>query len=48
MGIDAGYLYWKMYRKLSKEEKELLKYEKKSRTEQVMNSCPNFVWGVEK
>lgn len=45
MGIDAGYLYWKMYRKLSKEEKELLKFEKKIRTEQVMDSCPNFVWG---
>ena len=45
MGIEAGYLYWKMYRKLSREEKELLKFEKNLRTEQVMEGCPNFVWG---
>lgn len=45
MGIEAGHLYWKMYRKLSKEEKELLKIEKKSTTIQVMDEHPNFVWG---
>ena len=45
MGIEAGHLYWKMYRKLSKEEKELLEIEKKSTTMQVMDGHPNFVWG---
>ena len=39
MGKEAGYLYWKMYRKLSREEKELLKFEKNLRTEQVLQGC---------
>ena len=45
MGIDSEFKFWKMYRKLSKEEKELLRSEKRARTKQVMDGCPNFVWG---